>query len=193
MHVLLFLQAKLRKDRVDVLFDRPLGQKELGGDRRVVLSLSHGGQHLLLAWRQVSQRRVGFAGAGSDQRLDHLRIDDRTSPRDLTDGVDQLIDVGNPLFQEVGAAGGALFQQAQRVFRLRVLTQDHHADLRVACPDLGRGPNAFVGTGRGHPDVCHDHGRALGLDGGHQGGEVGGGGGQLEFRLGVDQLLDAFP
>ena len=50
-------ESKLREDRVDVLFNGVSGQEERLCNRRVALTLSNLGQHLALAWRQISERR----------------------------------------------------------------------------------------------------------------------------------------
>ena len=52
---------------------------------------------LALARGEISQRRVCRTRALRDQSLDHFRVDDRATLRDLPDGREQLIGVGYAL------------------------------------------------------------------------------------------------
>ena len=50
---------------------------------------------------------------------------------DAPDGGGEVVDLGDPVLQQVADAVGALGQQLHRVLRLGVLRQHDHADARV--------------------------------------------------------------
>jgi len=80
-----------------VLLNGARGQHKRFGDGRVGFALGHAGQYVALAGREISERRVCGTRALPDQRLDHLRVDDRPTLRDLPDSGEQLIRVGDAL------------------------------------------------------------------------------------------------
>ncbi len=136
-------------------------------------------------------RRVGRPGAGGHQRVDDLGVDHRPAAGDLPDGGQQLVDVGNALFEQVAPPTGTMLEEGQRVLRVGVLAQEQDAGVGVALPHMRGGPHTLVGVGRGHPDVGqHDVG-PLTVDGREQRREVFAYGDQLELRLGLDKAPDA--
>ena len=66
-----------------------------------------------------------------DERLDDLRVEDAAAAGDLLERADELVDVGDPLLQEVPEPGGAVLQQLVGVLLLRELRQHHDADRGV--------------------------------------------------------------
>src|SRR3954462_14930651 len=124
-------QVELQEDRVDVLLDGALGEEQRVRDGRVALSLSDLGKDLELALAQLRERRRLVEGAGLDERINDLRVDDRFAGHDRLDRADQLLAVVDALLEHIGTAGGAVAEQSERVVRLDVLAEDDHADLRV--------------------------------------------------------------
>ena len=115
---------------------------------------------------RCSSGELPRAGAGVDERLDHLGVDHRTAAGNRADGVDQLAPLGEPLLEQVGPALGPAVEQAQRVAGLDVLRQNDDADIWVAGAQFGCRPDPLVGAGRRHADVGqHDIRRVL-VDGG---------------------------
>ena len=96
--------------------------------RPVAISL----EDLALPLGQGRQRPVARGLAG-DQRLHHLGVEHRASAAHLAQGSHQLVDVADPLLEEVAQAGHAVDQQREGVVLLDVLGQHHD-------PDAGRAP-----------------------------------------------------
>ncbi len=133
----------------------------------------------MLVGREAIEGGVLLATAGGDKRVDDLRVDHRAACRDLGDGADELVDVGDPLLQQVGPPLGPFVEELERVAGLHVLAEDHDADAGVRGPDRLGGADALVGAGRRHPDVGHDD---VGLVLGHEGEE------RIEVFAGADHL-----
>ena len=133
-------QGQLGEDRVDVLLDGPLGEHQRGRHGRVVLSLGHLREDLGLAGGED-----GAAGesAGSDRAATRASTTSGsiTEPPAATSRMApaELADVGDPFLQEVGAALGPAVEEGQRVGRLGVLAEHHHAHVGMA---LGAAPSA---------------------------------------------------
>src|SRR5438874_8722171 len=115
----------------------------------------------------------------ADQRLDHLRVDDRATLRDLPDGREQLIGVGYALLQQVSATRGAAFEERQRVLGIVVLADHQDTDLRVRRAQAVGGANAFLSTRRRHAYVGDDHVWTLTFNGRHERVEVAAGGDEI--------------
>src|SRR3989442_10005242 len=153
VYVLLRRQSELREDRVDVALDRALGERQRRGDRRVVLPLRHLAEDFAFARGELIERRDAWPGAGGDETLDDLRVDDRTAARDLADGADELIEIGDSLLQEVPAPARAALEERERVLGFVVLTEDEHRGLGRSVAEPFRRPDSLVGLGRRHADV----------------------------------------
>ena len=131
--------------------DRRLAGRELGED-------------LSLAAREVLERRARPARPGGHELVDDLRIDDRTAAGHGVDRVDDLVDIGNSVLQQIRTAVGTVLEQRMRVRRRRVLRQHDDAHVRVVLTTMGGGPDPFIGVGRRHPDVGQDHIGRIGVD-----------------------------
>ena len=118
------------------------------------------------------ERTERFFGDG-DELLDHPGIDDRAAGGDLADRRHQLLHVADPLLEQVGAPGRALLEQGQRVLRLGVLAEHHHADGGVGDAETLGGTDALVGAGRWHANVGEDHIRLVLVDSGEERREIG--------------------
>ena len=90
---------------------------------------------------------------GGHQHLDHPRIDDGPATRDLADGIDELVDVGHALLEEIGTSAGAFLEQGECVLGLGVLAEHDNADLRAFGPETLGGPQPFVGPRGWHADI----------------------------------------
>src|ERR1022692_1862289 len=191
VNVRLLGELQLREYGVDVLLDRALGQEERCGDACIVPSHRHLLEHIALARRQLSDRRVTHRAARRDEHLDHTRVDHRPTPRDLAHRADELVYVGDTLFQQVRTTACALLEQRQCVLWLRVLAQDHNAHLGTLGTQALGGPKALVGPGRWHPDIGDHDRRAVLLDSSLQPGEVDATLDQLDLVRGLEQLPDA--
>ena len=103
------------------------------------------------------------AHAGAHELVDDLRVDDRAALRDLLERVEELLELGHPLLEQVAAPLRPLLEQGERVRRLGVLAEHDHADVGVRLAQRVGGADALVGARRRHADVGeHDVGRLLG-------------------------------
>ena len=98
------------------------------------------------------------------ERIDDLRIDDRSSGGDLPHRSVQLPDVLQPLLEEVAATFRPVLQQRHRVDRVGMLAQHEHADLGMRRRELRRELDALVRECRRHPDVGEQDVGLLALD-----------------------------
>ena len=100
-------------------------------------------------------------------------------------GVGEVVEVVDPVLEQVADAARTVGHQAQRERRLDVLRQDEDADVRaVLGADRLRRPEALVGVGRRHPDVDDRDVRAMLADGLQERVGVAGLGDDLEAGLG---------
>lgn len=105
-----------------------------------------------------------------DQRRDHVGIHDGAPRCHLVDGVQQLRRVAHPLLQQVRQARrAAVAEQLQRVGRLGVLRQHHHADVRVVGAHPMSQLDALGAVGGRHADVGDHHMGVQPIDGVAQG------------------------
>src|SRR3954454_1585885 len=119
-HVARAGEVELHEDGVDVLLDGALREDERLGDRLVALALRDLGERLELARRERGERRVRYALAAADEKLDDLRIDVGPSAVDRPYRVDELSAMVHPLLEQVGAPGRAGLEQLEDVARLGV-------------------------------------------------------------------------
>ena len=163
VHVDLLGQPELREDRVRVLLDGPSGQDQRGRDGGVALALGHLAEDLPLAGVSRSSSLVS-GPLGRDEGLDHLRVDHRPARGHLADRGEQVVDLADPLLQEVGPALGPALEEGQRVGRVGVLAEHDHPHLGSIGPERGRDLDALVGARRRHADVRDDDVGRLRLD-----------------------------
>ena len=103
--------------------------------------------------RSVSPSKRTVAGSTGEQRLDHQRVEGRPAAGHLVQRADQLVQIADPLLEQVAQPGHAVGQQVEGVVLLDVLREDHDADAGMLGADpLGR-LDALVGVRRRHPDV----------------------------------------
>ena len=115
-------EAELEEDRVDVLLDRPLGEDERVGDRRVALALGDLGEDLALA-RRSARPAASARRAAWRRRAARRSSSPCTEPPAATASIaaTQLGAVVDALLEQVGAALGAGLEQRQRVGGLGVV------------------------------------------------------------------------
>ena len=140
------------------------------------------------AARQLGQRRVLAGGARRDQRLDHLRVHDRATGRDLVDRGDQMLAVAQAILEQVRAPVGAAVEQREAVARVGVLAHHDHADLRMGLAQPVGEHDALRVARRRHADVGHDDVGQLGLDRLGKLTPVLAGRDQIDARVGVEQV-----
>ena len=102
-------------------------------------------EDLALPLGQAQQRTV--AAPAGEQRLDHLGVEHRPAAGDLVQRADQLVEVGDPLLEQVAHAGDAVGQQLEGVVLLDVLREDDDADAGVLGADPLGGLDALVRCG----------------------------------------------
>ena len=103
--------------------------------------------------RSVSVSSGPLVAAAPEHLGDDLGIEDRAAVIDPPHGVDEAVDLGDPVLEQVAdtlAAGG---EQVDRVVLLDVLRENQDPGLRQLLADRRRGAQAVVGVVRGHPDV----------------------------------------
>ncbi len=176
-----------------MLLDGALREEQRPRDRRVVLALGHVREDLALAFRERRERGVGHPVLRGDERLDDLGVQDAPAARDLVQRAHELLDVGDPLLQEVAEPFGAVLEELVGVLLVGEPAEDEDADRRMLLADPFRRADALVGPGRRHPDVGHDHVGLAGLDRGHQLVVGAGRGRHLDVRLVVEELHHALP
>ncbi len=77
------------------------------------------------------KRRALGATLRGDEDVDDPRVDHGATVCDGLNGVEELLAVSHALLEQVSAAVRARLEQGQRVARLGVLAEHHHANARV--------------------------------------------------------------
>src|SRR5450759_2809969 len=185
--VLLLAQTELREDHVDVLFDHAHREMKPFCDGVVVAALGHLRQHAALTLREFLHLGAGLSPPGGHEGLDDFGIYDRATSRDLADGGSQVGRVVQTVFEQVGTARRASFEEAEGVFRLIVLAEHDHTYLWVFVAQASRRLNAFVGVAGWHADVSHDHVGPVAFNCGEQAFKVDAGTGQLDVWVGLQK------
>ena len=98
---------------------------------------------------RTSRSRSVRSSSGTRERRptstrDDRRIDDRTSLRDPSDRVGEILEVGDPVLEQVADASGAIAHQAQRERRLHVLGEHQDADALSRAPRGSPGRHAAL-------------------------------------------------
>src|SRR5580765_8343158 len=114
-------EAQLAEDRRDVLLDRAKRDHELVRDALVRSAFGHEGEHLSLTRRQLVERVL--ASLPREQGRDDDRIEGRAAGRDSFDGADELVEVADPVFQQVPDTLGGIREQLHCEPELDVLRQ----------------------------------------------------------------------
>ena len=87
------------------------------------------------------------------ERRDDDRVESRSAVGDPPDGGNELVDVSDPVLEQVSDTLGRVREQLQREAELDVLREHEHADRRVRRADLERRTHPLVSVGRRQPDV----------------------------------------
>ena len=102
---------------------------------------------------------------GGHQLFDDLGIDHRSPLGNRPDRPDELGTLVNTLLQEVRAAIRPVLEERERIARMAVLAQHHHAGLRVRFTQDRRRAYPLVRLRGRHADVGQDHVRLVAFDG----------------------------
>ena len=101
MDLRLIGQAKLRVNGVGALLHCRLGEHQGPRDGRIGLAFGQVCKTSRLRGGSRPNRRVRQAGPSGKQQLDNTRIDDRASRRYLFEGAQQLVEIADPVFEQV--------------------------------------------------------------------------------------------
>ena len=148
-------RSELAEDARDVLLDRPHGDHEPVGDPLVRAPGRHQLEHLALARGELA--RAGRRARCFETRVETM-IGSSAEPPSATrlTALDEALDLGDPVLQQVAGALRGLGEQLHREPDLDVLGEDEDADARVLLADLDRRPQPLVGVGRRQADVDDD-------------------------------------
>ena len=144
-------QAELVEDAGHVALDGALADVDLAGDAAVGAALGHQRQHLALA-RGERVERPDLTGPAEHLR-DDLRIEHRPAGRDALDRLDEPVDVGHALLEQVADPLGAVREQLAQVAVLDELREQQDPDRRQLLADGQRRAQAVVGVVGRHPHV----------------------------------------
>jgi len=134
-----------------MFFDRALTDEEPVCDGLVGQALADELEDLPVPRRQDLESIV-LATAADELRHDR-GIQRRSTLAHSPYGGGELLNVRDPVFEEVTHAVSSSLQQLHRNSDLRVLREQQHAHVGVMRPDMLRGAKPFVGVAGGHPDV----------------------------------------
>jgi hypothetical protein len=112
-------QVELGEDAADVRLDGLACHEEVIGDPAVGLTLGDEREHLALARGELGERIAG--GGGGEELVDERALDDGSAGGNLVQCVDELGDVGDPVFEQVADALGGAGDELQRVLDVEVL------------------------------------------------------------------------
>src|SRR5829696_1711555 len=124
-------QAQLCEDRVDVLLYRRLGKKQGLLYACIGLSLSHLSKDVQLPPSQGAERARCARLLASDEGVDDQRIDDRSAGRHLLERAHEVLEITDPILEQVRQTRRAVMEKRSGVALISVLRQHHDADLGV--------------------------------------------------------------
>ena len=132
------------------------------GDRRVRGARGDQAEHLALAAGEPGDRAGLEPQPVPHQGVDDVRVDDALAATHRLQRRHQVLDVGDPLLEQVAAPGAAPGHQGQRSLGVGVLGQHDDPELGVGATEALGGADALVGVRGRHPDVGeHDVGLLL--------------------------------
>ena len=99
-------EVELAEEASDVCFDGLRGDVELLGDATVGASLGNERQHFAFSWRELGERVAG--GGGGEELGDERRFDDGAAAGDYFEGGDEVVDVGDAVFEQVADTLGRI-------------------------------------------------------------------------------------
>src|SRR5215470_814313 len=149
------VEGELGEDGVDVGFHGTYAQVQPGGDTGVGQPFGHQRQHSAFPFGQDRQRVLG-AGGAADKLRDDGRIHGGTTSGDAAYRVEEVVDLQDPVLEEIAQPGGAGLEQVHRGGGLDVLGQQDRRGLWQAPADLTDGHDAVVGVVGRHAHVGDD-------------------------------------
>ena len=150
-----------------------------------------------MSWRTSISRgakgRQSVLLARAHEDLGHdLRVQHGASPGDFLDGGEEVLDIGNAVFEQVAEAAGVLGDEFGCVLLFHVLAEHEDLDVRVLLADEDGGADAFIGECRGHAHVDDGEVRRIVVDDGQEFVGVGHGGDDLVSGVG-EQPFESGP
>src|SRR6188472_1073854 len=127
-------QAELREDARHVLLHGAKGDEEALGDRLVRAALGHQLEYLPLARGELLERVVTALAA--NELADDGGIERGAAVGDPAHGRAELLEVRDPVLEEIADALGARLEQRHRIARLDVLRKEQDADTGMPLTDL---------------------------------------------------------
>lgn len=112
-------EVEFGEDVADVGFGSSWVESELFGDGGVGVALGHEGEDLSFSFGEAVEFAVVVWSL--DELGDDVGVDDAAAVGDSVEGVEEGVDFGDSVFEEVADAGGALFEQFDGVSGLDVL------------------------------------------------------------------------
>src|SRR5699024_5770335 len=140
-------EAELREQRADVLLNGSGAEVEDSGDRGVGLALGHELEDFELTWAQGRQPVVL---PGPDEDLGHdLGVEHGAAACDLVDGVEEVLDIGDSVLEQVAESAGVLGDEFGGVLLFHVLAEHDDLDVGVLLADEDGCVDALVGPPAG--------------------------------------------
>src|SRR5215210_1876910 len=146
-------KIQFAEDRRHMPFDRTKGDHQPVGDALVRPALGHQAEDFALARRQLSDRIV--ASTLPEQRRDDDGVARRTAGGDPFPCGEEVLDVVDPVLEQITHTLGRVSEQPHREPKLDVLREDEDADRRMVGTNLQSSPQAFVAM-RGRQADVHD-------------------------------------
>src|SRR5262249_22493073 len=122
------VQGEFGEDGVDVGLDGPYAQVQPGGDAGIGQSLCHQCQHGAFPFGQYRQRVVAASGA-ADQLRDDGGIHGGTTGGDAAYRIEEVVDLQDPVLEQVAQAGRVGLEQVHGGGGLDVLGQQDRRGL----------------------------------------------------------------
>ena len=147
-------QLQLGEDRGDVCLDRLGRHEQAVRDGLVRPPFGHQCEHLALTLGELGQAASGLRLV--DKARDDARVHDRAAAGDSTDPVGEVLEVDEPVLEQVPDTARALAEEAERERGLDMVREHEDADVAAhPLAYLGSRPQSLVGEVGRHPDV-HD-------------------------------------
>ncbi len=95
----------------------------------------------------------GRADPPDEQLRHHFGVEGGSARSDAAHRVEELLDVGHPVFEQIADGSGRAAEQFGGIPFLDVLAEDKDGDAGPPLAEFQRRSDPFVGPGRRHPDV----------------------------------------
>jgi hypothetical protein len=142
---------KLAEDVPDVLLDGTFGHPEPVCDRGVGASFCHQLNYLPLPRCEDFERVRPQRSA--DQVDDELGIENDPSFADSLEGIEQLVDVGDGVLEQVADTGRSRLEELDYLARFDVAREEQDSHAGKAVPDLDGRVDAFLRLCRRHVNI----------------------------------------